>query len=724
LMSAAAALISLAGALQLRYVDDVAALFETSDPAAERLVAYQSAYVDPAERALLLVSGPLDTEAGRAAAEALEAAAAAHLGADAVATPFGLEADAAKLRGELSVSTPFGRVSALERRERPPLMSADGDRALFLLALPEGAEARAAVTALRAALAPAITAAAAAGVEAQLTGAPPTRATRIDRLVEQQPLLLACGLVIGFLFGAFLLGSVIDAAVVAVAPILCLLMVYGAFGWSGTPMTALLNNLPLLILALAFTTHLHLVFDARRRLCLAEYREEAIAGALREVGPACALSLLTTMLAFAAFVASGSSAIMEFGAIGAAAVGILFLTAMIAHPAIVWAALRLGWRPEPVDTRRADGLGWRTGPRMLEKASVALALPAFRRARLAAVATAALLIAAAAAHLSLPTQWSALEDIPEHADERAAALEIDGAFSGSVAISLPLPIALEGEGRTDALIQLKAAHEAAAAEFGAEAVFSAWTPFETLKRDGRRTLERLGERLIEALPPALAPHVISAEGARPSVIALSADGSAAEIAARAAALEAAVGAAIGRDLEGAATGAATAAARVAPAVIERLNLGLLAAAVASSLIAALAFRSWAAFACTFAPNLLPVLFVGAALWASGGALGLAPVLAMTIAFGVAVDDSVHMAGRFRLARRDAEPELAMLRAAKEVGPVLIATTLVLALGLAPALLSWSPAIATFAAFAIATIAAALLADLLTLPPLLRLTKMR
>ena len=160
------------------------------------------------------------------------------------------------------------------------------------------------------------------------------------------------------------------------------------------------------------------------------------------------------------------------------------------------------------------------------------------------------------------------------------------------------------------------------------------------------------------------------------------------------------------------------AARAAPSVIERLQFGLILAAVGAAALMALAFRSVAVLPLCLLPNLLPVLAVGALLAALGVDLTLATALAMTVALGIAVDDTVHMTSAALEARRFQASADAVVVAARSVGPVLIVTTVVLMVGLAPALFSWSPATAAFAAFAIVTIGLALVVDLGILPALL------
>ena len=65
------------------------------------------------------------------------------------------------------------------------------------------------------------------------------------------------------------------------------------------------------------------------------------------------------------------------------------------------------------------------------------------------------------------------------------------------------------------------------------------------------------------------------------------------------------------------------------------------------------------------PNLIPILTVEAYFWLIDRPLNMTAVVALTIAFGIAVDNSIHLLNRFRLARKtapDAGDERAMTEA--------------------------------------------------------------
>jgi predicted RND superfamily exporter protein len=145
--------------------------------------------------------------------------------------------------------------------------------------------------------------------------------------------------------------------------------------------------------------------------------------------------------------------------------------------------------------------------------------------------------------------------------------------------------------------------------------------------------------------------------------------------------------------------------------------------IALFLISALmifALRNIKIGALSLIPNLLPAA-VGFGLWGMTSGridIGLSIVMGMTL--GIVVDDSIHFLSKYLRARREnnMSPEDAVRYAFKTVGKALIVTSFILVVGFT---------ILSFSAFAMngnmakltaITLAIALIADFLFLPPLL------
>jgi predicted RND superfamily exporter protein len=124
-------------------------------------------------------------------------------------------------------------------------------------------------------------------------------------------------------------------------------------------------------------------------------------------------------------------------------------------------------------------------------------------------------------------------------------------------------------------------------------------------------------------------------------------------------------------------------------LIAQLSGSLVLVSVLATLIVALVFGALCLFPVLLIPNVLPLMFTGASLhlWA-GGELSPTAVLALTISFGIAIDDSVHFLNRFYEARKRGESaNRAAQYASATAGQVMVLTTVLLTFGLAITMIS-------------------------------------
>jgi uncharacterized protein len=105
-----------------------------------------------------------------------------------------------------------------------------------------------------------------------------------------------------------------------------------------------------------------------------------------------------------------------------------------------------------------------------------------------------------------------------------------------------------------------------------------------------------------------------------------------------------------------------------------------------------------------------------ALWAFNEGLQFASIVALTVAFGLGLDATIHFLNRLRIEDNPAEdPASSVKRATILVGPALILTSLVLACGLAVTVFSDLPSLRLFGWLSAFTLLAALIGDLFILP---------
>ena len=147
--------------------------------------------------------------------------------------------------------------------------------------------------------------------------------------------------------------------------------------------------------------------------------------------------------------------------------------------------------------------------------------------------------------------------------------------------------------------------------------------------------------------------------------------------------------------------------------------GLLIAFLAVALIAGLMFRSGQLVAIALWVNILPILLVAALMRILGIDLNLSTSMLFTIAFGIAVDDTLHMLSHFRIMlKRGHAPAFAVRRTMHRAGKAVIITSAILIAGfmtLATSQLIGPAQIGWLLAF---VLAAAVIIDLTLLPLLL------
>ncbi len=137
------------------------------------------------------------------------------------------------------------------------------------------------------------------------------------------------------------------------------------------------------------------------------------------------------------------------------------------------------------------------------------------------------------------------------------------------------------------------------------------------------------------------------------------------------------------------------------------------------LIVGILFRSWRVALTVLVPNIVPLLWVGGVMYLAGMDFKLSTSIIFAIAFGIAVDDSIHFMTRFRIALGEEGNFFhALKRTFFTTGKAIVLTTLILSSGFLVLVFSQFE-IAWFTGLLVSlALVFALLADLLWLPLLL------
>ncbi len=155
-------------------------------------------------------------------------------------------------------------------------------------------------------------------------------------------------------------------------------------------------------------------------------------------------------------------------------------------------------------------------------------------------------------------------------------------------------------------------------------------------------------------------------------------------------------------------------------VRDSLINGLLMGTLLVAFIMTLLFRNWKLLLISMLPNILPLLFAAALLGFLDIPLEATISVVFAIVFGIAVDDTIHFLGRYKVGiNQGLTKEEALKVTFAETGRALIITTLALFFGFMVLLFSVHAPSVTIGLLVSVTLLAALILDLLLLPVLLR-----
>lgn len=558
----------------------------------------------------------------------------------------------------------------------------------------------------------------ATSMEAVVSGLLPIRERVVQQVRLDQPVINLLGAILGFCVSLYIFKSVWIALLNGVAPVVALVLSLGFLGLFDFNINVINTALPVLILVLASSDCTHMTYEFRNQFRAGSRAEDAIHTATTETAPACFLASITTALAFASLSFSSSPIIRELAIGGAMSVLLGLGAVLLIHPLVFLVASR--FRPVRAALTRPLSADTTLKERRL--------LFEWLLARKTPIVACGLACGGVAVWLSLPIQTSYrfFENInpDDHLVEALAELE---AFSGPMT-SIEFPVAIAGRGdllAAQQLAEIGRIHEALEEfENAAFAVTSVHTLSRFLQSHGASNSPENLNAVLEILPPQYLHRIIREDRDGYLLSVLVPDiGSERLIA---------LSQRLWREIErhptsaidiAQPTGLLSLSAERSDKLIKQLVLSFLAAALACPLLIGFWFRrvDFAVFA--IIPNLLPVVMIGAWLHLSGNDLQFASALALTIAFGIAVDDSIHVFNRLDLeTKRNAgrRTQEIIVAAMVRVSPALITTTVILSAGLITVLWSDMPMIEYFGLLCIATFFLALVTDVFLLPGLVSL----
>ncbi len=550
------------------------------------------------------------------------------------------------------------------------------------------------------------------GLTVQLSGAPVMQ-LEIRNAVERDQLLYnALGFLLGAVIAIGFFRRVSLMVIAALPPIIGIVWSLGLFGFMGFKLNLFLNVMSPLIMVMGFSDTMQITYAIRDRLMQGDSRVEAIRWAILVVAPACVLTVATAAASFVTLLFSDSGLIRTFGLAGALSTLIAYIAVITLVPFLSLILLRN-------EAAFTDKLKARdAGVDMLKAFCGGVAEQVARRPAIFALGGLLAVVGLGAVHLSLEPRYRLADQVPDREQALEASDRLDAKLTGAnpvhVMIDWPAGKSLYDE---EVLNVITSVHDIVESQSGVGNVWSVETLRRWLWEAGDGSPETLKE-YVEVLPKHLTQRFINFEANAAVVTGRIPDLDSAELRPVVERLDSLV-----QELRKthpefkiAVTGLAVVAARNSGSMIAQLNVGLTSEMIFVSAMVGLAFRSVLIGLVTILPNLFPVFAAGALLAISGEGLQFASIVALTIAFGLSLDATIHYLNRLRLETRPGEdPAIGVKRATVLVGPALMLTTLVLAFGLGITVFSDLPSLRLFGRLTAITLIAALIGDLLILP---------
>jgi len=537
-------------------------------------------------------------------------------------------------------------------------------------------------------------------VQVELTGRPIWTSEMLSAAVGDQIKFTIYGFALGSLIALLSLRSFWGAVLVAATPFIAILWVMGLIVFLFGSFSFLTIIVTTIVLVIAFAESLFFIFN-----WLAYWREgmdpyKAVDETVRVVGPASALTMLTTLVSFASLSLTAGQGIQEFSQAGVLASLTNFICLMTFLPLVLKLAVRLGFKaPKPSFAITAPiPLAWFMA-RKFGRPIAALAI----------VGTGLLLIP----YFLIQPHFSFEDFMAKGSTALTAAEQIDQGVGGvaPLYVSIPLKEGVSDVGDED-YKTIKLVHDIVEKHLGANKVISAaafthyadsgFTREQIFNAVGDLKRRFVSDDGMHALITGFMPTIIDSEELVKLKEGIQADVKAAGI-------------------EGAEVGGFRVMTTYATDNIVRgLQLDLTISVIVNLFLIGWAFRSLRVAVATAIPNLFPILGTEAYLWWSGAGLQLTTVLSLTIAFGIAVDDTTHFLSHYLHARREEGRSHmdAIHHTMERIGGAIIAATLILCSGTAIVMFSELPQVALFGTLFVITLGFAVIGDVFILPALL------
>lgn len=490
----------------------------------------------------------------------------------------------------------------------------------------------------------------------------------------------------------------------------------GLMALLGHPLTVLTMLLPTILFVVGMSDVVHILQRYIEAMRAGHSKSRALAITYYEVGLATFLTSLTTAIGFATLATSDIGPIREFGVFTGVGVFVAFTLAFTLLPALLLLV------PTPVSARIDPTRStWHWPLHRLFRMVL-------RRRNAILIGTAVVMVACVPLANNLRVDNHLLEDWPDDDPQKQDYFWFERHFGGVRPFEMEVEATNGDAWSLAALRDMDRMEEYLRKEYGVSVVMSPAVVMKALNKASNG-----GDASYFALPSdeADAKRLVrmarTAMGAGPLAAMVDSTGRYARIAGRVpdeggyvfrgrnASLDQFITEA-GFSSKLSQTGMAYLIDRNNEKLSGQLLMGLTIAFLLIAGIMAFVFRDARMTLVALVPNVLPLLLVAALMAVSGIAIKVSTAIIFTIAFGIAVDDTIHMLGKLRIELlKGRSVPLAVKRSFLSSGKAVLITSIMLCSGFLSLVASGFASVFYMGLLVSCTLAFALAADLMVLP---------
>ncbi len=539
-------------------------------------------------------------------------------------------------------------------------------------------------------------------IDARITGLPAIRADIVNALVRNQALYAAIGVAVALLAALLIYRRIGAVAALGLGPGLGVIWTFGLMGLGGQTINVVNSAVLPALLAIGLSDSLHInerVVLARRQ---GRSSNDAMTTALHDLIVPCALTSVTTAIGFGSLVVSDLALVRAFGATCALGTIAVFVATILATAAT--ANLSSG-------SRLLSEMGRPDAARIIAFMT--------RRARLIVTAASVLCVSLIVVALGLRPDTRMRENLPLGSESELAMELLDREFGGGSfargVVRWPEAVELESPRLAEVLQAMESVIEEAAGGSAAGRTLSV--------RDVVHAVSGAPTVAIRKSALAFAPrHIVRrliTERGRSAVVQFPVE----DLGTRANAPL------FSRIEQGFAdlqtshpgfeislTGLHVVQGHNTDRLVNTLVHSLVLAVPLMLVVVAIGLRSVRLTVAAILPNLLPPALLAAGLVVSGTPLDLTAVIALTVALGIGIDDTIHFLAHYQKARaRGLTLDAALGATWSRLFAIVITTTILLVVAFGATVLGDFEPIRRFGVLLCCALIAALIADLFVLP---------